>query len=208
MFKSNEKNSKILYMFITHEKNYSNVLERCKDLKKNYVIVVGGFNENLYIENSIFLDVVDTYDGLPEKVFSAFKFIFNNSAFEEITHICKLDEDMIIKKTFSERFLKKIKYAGNVQYVPGRRDWGRDKFPKKSKFSNQNYEGIFVPWCLGGYGYILSREAFVSIQNQKIDFENEPYEDLLFAKLFNNNKIYPFNIKNLENYIYSPSHKS
>ena len=54
---------------------------------------------------------------------------------------------------------------------------------------------------------LISRKAINQIKNMTINFYDEPYEDLLIAKLLNKKKIYPKNIINLHTYIYSKNHQ-
>ena len=81
------------------------------------------------------------------------------------------------------------------------------KFSSKSKFSTQEYKGHYVPWCLGGYGYVISFSAVRKILFEAINFNDQPYEDLLIAKLLKKKGIHPKNVEDLRDYICSPVHR-
>jgi len=197
---------KVLYLFITHKKNYEFVLNKISGMGVTSIAVVGS-NKTYFDDKTLFVDALDNYDGLPEKVYKALSYVTTIKKFNKFTHFCKLDDDMKINKMFTQRILFNLHYGGNVQYSEGMRNWGADKFSKNSKFSNELYEGEFVPWCRGGYGYIISREAINNIKRMNVEFNEEPYEDLLIAKLLNQKKIYPKNIINLHEYVYSKNHQ-
>ena len=201
----------ILYLFISCQKLLDNNYNRIQNMMKKfdynkYVIITGGHNNNEYDEKNkrIKLNCSDTYEGLPEKMIKIYKYILNNEKFNDITYICKLDEDMIIKKILDTKILQD--YYGKVCYGNGNRKWHIGKCSTTSKFNKTEYKGKYVHWCLGGYGYILSTKILKLIKNNT-DYENEIYEDLYIAKILNKNKIYPKNFKNIKNYFISPEHK-
>ena len=202
-----KKKYKVLYLFITHQTNYKKTLHNCISNYSDFLIVVGGQSSTYFDGSTLYLDVDDSYDGLPEKVYESMKKIVLNEKFKNYSHLCKLDSDMIIKKDFSQKILSKNDFFGFVQTVDGDRGWGKEKFSEKSKFRNYDYKGNYVPWCLGGYGYVVSFSAVKKIISENINFKNEPYEDLLIAKLLNHKGIYPNNFKKIREYIISPSHK-
>ena len=200
----------ILYIFISCQKLLNNNYNRIKNMMEKlnynkYVIITGGHNNNEYdIKNKrIKLNCSDTYEGLPEKVIKTYKFIYENKEFNNITYICKLDEDMIVKKILDTKILQD--YYGKVYYKNGNRKWHINKCTPGSKFNKIPYNGIYVPWCLGGFGYILSRKNMELLKDDTT-YENEIYEDLYIAKILNKNKIYPKNLKDIEKYYISPEH--
>jgi hypothetical protein len=94
-------------------------------------------------------------------------------------------------------------YLGNVSYQEGSRNWhiGRcgnfwDKVP---------YLGNFVPWCMGGFGYIVSRNALQKVL-PNFNYSDHIYEDLYMAIILNNSGIFPKMI-NTKEYLISPDHK-
>ena len=72
---------------------------------------------------------------------------------------------MTINKYINPNNLKQIDYTGNVQRVEGNRKWHIGKCSNNSKWNTQKYTGKFVPWCKGGYGYIISRTAINLIKD-------------------------------------------
>ena len=174
----------------------------------NYIIVIGGFENNSYDNEKKILKLKcnDFYEGLPEKIIQTYKYIYKNPNFNIYSHFCKLDEDMIIKKILPLDILSN--YCGNVQSVEGNRKWHFGKCSKTSYFYDKPYNGIFVPWCKGGYGYILSRKSleYISQTTDNI-IDNVIYEDVYIGIILNNNYISPNMITNLTDYIYSPEHK-
>ena len=124
------KEYKVLYLFISHQKDYLETLNRCIKNYKDFLVVVGGKKSNYISDNTLYLNVNDYYEGLPQKVLESLKYIAQDENYSKYTHICKLDSDMKILKKFSSRILAKEKYFGKVQYVDGKRDWGKQKFTK------------------------------------------------------------------------------
>ena len=61
-----------------------------------------------------------------------------------------------------------------------------------------------MPWCLGGYGYIISKCAIDLIQNDTKYFEHI-YEDLYIAIILFEKNIKPVNI-NIKEFVISPDH--
>ena len=203
----------LLYVFISHSLNINNVFLRIKNMmleNNNYIIVKGDKNEfNKYdpYKKILTINCNDKYEGLPEKIFKTFKFLVNAPGFKEYTHFFKLDDDMILKKYINPNHLKHINYAGNVQYIEGRRDWHIGKCSKDSKWNTQIYNGKFVPWCKGGYGYIISRSA-INLIKYDDKYCEHIYEDVYIGILLNNKNIYPTFIspKVLKQFTYSPDH--
>ncbi len=202
----------ILYIFISCQKNI-NKHHRIHSMMKNltnsdYIIILGGFENTSYDNEKKILKLRcnDFYEGLPEKIIQTYKYIYDNSNFNIYSHFCKLDEDMIIKKILPLDILSN--YCGNVQSVEGNRKWHFGKCSKTSYFYDKPYNGIFVPWCKGGYGYILSRKSleYISQTTDNI-IDNVIYEDVYIGIILNNNYISPNMITNLTDYIYSPEHK-
>ena len=104
---------KLLYLFFTHQKN----LEKIYHNKKKYLdfsIIICGDSETRYNKekNILFIECNDLYEGLPEKIIKAFKFIVESSLFSKYTHFVKLDEDMHIINYMPHQALKYIDYGG------------------------------------------------------------------------------------------------
>lgn len=191
-----------LYVFITHQKNLINCYERISTMMiDNFVIVQGGFIKDYYDEEKkiINLNCNDGYAGLPEKVMKTFHFLISDERFDDYTHFCKLDDDMSVINRFEKL---SDDYLGSVHYGDGNRQWhiGRcgnhwDKIP---------YIGIFRPWCMGGFGYVVSRNALSKIL-PNFNYLDHIYEDVYIGLLMNEAGFFPKKI-NIKNYVVSPDH--
>jgi len=191
-----------LYVFITHQNNINNCYERIKQMMVNdFVVVQGGFVKDTYDEEKkiINLNCNDSYIGLPEKVMKTFHFLVSDERFSQYTHFCKLDDDMKVIKRFD-----KITddYIGFVHHGDGNRQWhmGRcgnfwDRVP---------YIGDFKPWCMGGFGYIVSRGSLKKF-TPNFNYLDHIYEDVYIGLLMNSVGVTPINI-DTKKYMVSPDH--
>ena len=184
----------ILYIFITHQNNINNIYDRINNMMNsnnntNYIVVKGGDISNNYDIDSKILSINcnDKYEGLPEKVLKTYKYIVENKIFDQYTHFIKLDDDMIIKNTIFYDIIKNVNYAGIIQNCIGDRTWHIGKCSKNSYWNTNEYKGPYTPWCLGGHGYILSRNSINLIKND-INYKNIIYEDLYIAILLKKKK--------------------
>ncbi len=191
-----------LYIFITHKNNINICYQRIKDMmEKDFIVVQGGCITDSYDDESkiLSLNCNDKYVGLPEKVMKTFHYLLSDKKFDKYTHFVKLDDDMTVIKKFENI---QDDYLGNVHYGDGNRQWhmGRtgtfwDKVP---------YLGEFKPWCMGGFGYIVSREALEKIV-PNYDYLNHIYEDVYIGLLMNKVGVEPKKI-NIKEYLVSPDH--
>ena len=192
-----------LYVFITHRGNIDNCIERITNMMQtDFVIVQGGSIKDTYDQDRrvLSLNCNDKYVGLPEKVLKAFHFLSTDENFSQYTHFAKLDDDMIVSNRFGEL---EGDYIGNVHHVDGNRQWhiGRcgnfwDKIP---------YIGEFKPWCMGGYGYVVSRNALEKILPNH-DYLDHVYEDVYLGLLMFKSGINPTHI-DIKKYVISPDHQ-
>ena len=192
-----------LYVFITHQANLEKCIPRIAEMMQtDYVIVTGGAARDTYDEERrvISLNCNDRYVGLPEKVMKAFHFLATDERFSEYTHFAKLDDDMQVVERFGTL---EGDYLGNVHHVDGNRGWhiGRcgnfwDKIP---------YLGEFRPWCMGGYGYVVSRQALEKIVPNH-DYLDHIYEDVYVGILMHRAGIKPIQIQ-VRSHLKSPDHK-
>jgi hypothetical protein len=168
---------------------------------QDFVVVQGGFLKDSYDSDKkiLSLNCNDGYVGLPEKVMKTFHYLMSDESFNEYTHFVKLDDDMIVVNK-----VENIEgdYLGMVHYVDGNRNWhiGRtgtfwDKIP---------YLGEFKPWCMGGFGYIVSREALYKII-PNFDYLDHIYEDVYIGNILHKVGISPENIE-IKKYLVSPEH--
>jgi hypothetical protein len=194
---------KVLYVFITHQKNINNCWDRISYMMSNndFIVVMGGSIKDEFDETSKVLNIScnDGYSGLPEKVMRTFHFLISDERFSEYTHFVKLDDDMNVVKGFKDI---EGDYLGNVHYGDGNRQWhmGRcgnfwDRVP---------YLGEFKPWCMGGFGYIVSRNALEKIVPD-FRYLEHIYEDVYIGLLMNEIGVTPINI-NIKEYLVSPDH--
>jgi hypothetical protein len=191
----------ILYTFISCKpligKCYQRIVDMMRKLNnQHFIIVVGGFEHTEFSEKDhiLKLNCNDYYEGLPEKIIKTYDFINRHERFDMYTHFCKLDDDMVINHLIPVETI--TDYCGDVCYVTegplnelGRR-YHINRCSKNSKFNKTKYLGEYVPWCLGGSGYILSRKSLSILSNGK-NYYNEIYEDLYVAKLLERKNIYP-----------------
>lgn len=192
----------ILYIFITHQGNINNCYDRIKSMMvDDFIVVQGGFITDHYNENSRILELNcnDKYVGLPEKVMKTFHYLISDTRFDKYTHFVKLDDDMNVVKKFENI---EGDYLGNVHYVDGSRQWhmGRtgtfwDKVP---------YLGEFKPWCMGGFGYVVSRSVIEKIV-PNYEYLEHIYEDVYIGLLINRIGVEPKKI-NIKEYLVSPDH--
>lgn len=201
----------LLYVFLSCQKNITTCNERIinmmKHISDDFLIVLGGYSTTTYDQTThiLQLNCNDLYEGLPEKAKKTYKFISENNIFDKYSHVCKLDDDMVIKKLFSNDVLSD--YCGKVNNDTGNRSWHIGKCSKNSKYYDKEYRGDYVPWCLGGHGYIISRKC-LKIIAKRIDHDYDVfcYEDLFIAIILYENNVFPKTINNLEDYICSPVH--
>lgn len=192
-----------LYVFITHQKNLDKCYQRISSMMTtDFLIVQGGFIKDEYDSEKKILNLNcnDGYAGLPEKVLKTFHWLISSSEFSEYTHFCKLDDDMVVKQRLP---LFTDDYLGQVHYSDGNRQWhiGRcgnfwDKIP---------YIGEFKPWCMGGFGYVISRKALEKAL-PNFEYLSHIYEDVYIGLLMNRVGIVPKMINNIKSYLQSPDH--
>lgn len=191
-----------LYVFITHQKNLNNCYDRISSMMlDDFVVVQGGCIKDTYDEEKkiINLNCNDSYIGLPEKIMKTFHFLISDERFSKYKHFYKLDDDMKLVEKFEN---VEGDYLGVVNYDDGNRQWhiGRagnfwDRIP---------YLGEFKPWCMGGFGYVVSRKALEKI-TPNFNYLDHIYEDVYIGLLMNSAGIKPINI-NTKKYLVSPDH--
>lgn len=169
--------------------------------KTDFIIVQGGFLKDEYDEetNILNLNCNDKYIGLPEKVIKAFQFVITDPRFDKYTHFIKVDDDIKILKKFEKL---NCDYGGKVWDKEGDRFWHKGK--TGTFWDRTPYMGDYVPWCLGGNGYIVSRNILKKII-PNFDYITHIYEDLYIGILMNKEGITPTNI-DIRSYLHSPDH--
>lgn len=197
----NPEEKKILYIFITHNEIYPSACERITKMMKkancdDYIFVCGSTQNHYYEQNkTLYINCNDKYEGLPEKIIKMFYFIVNCEKFNKYNYFFKLDQDMELQKLV-DPYVLNFDFGGYVwRSKSGNRSWHIGKCTPGSYFADKIYSGLYVPWCDGGRGYIVSRNAL-----EKINFEHrisreeyrfQIYEDLYLAIVFRQLGIYP-----------------
>ena len=206
----------ILYIFLSHQGNINLAYDRINLMMKqrsiqDYIFIVGGHEKTSYNASTKILSVSasDFYEGLPEKILYAYKHISSNPLFSKYKHFIKLDDDMSLGEDIDFNSIKNVDYGGVVQtYLKGDRDYHMGRCSEGSDWNNKSFEGEYVPWCLGGYGYILSRRSidFIESINDSSYNEYASYEDLYIATLLAKNNIRPISV-DFKKFFISPDHK-
>lgn len=192
----------LLYCFITHRGQLMPTRSKVSAMMNrlgidHYLVVSGGCPKDRYdqSQNTLHLCCNDHYEGLPEKIYRLFCYLANHPEdFGAYTHFLKCDEDTCILKKFKVPRLKKWDYAGVVTGEYGRcaRDYHQGKCSPQSPWNERLYTGAVVPFCLGGYGYVLSQKACRALATaHPPDLDQEIYEDLMVGKLLRRQHIYP-----------------
>lgn len=196
----------ILNIFITHKGNinrcYPRISKMMSDLKSdNWIIVQGGSLKDNYDEEKkiINLSCNDSYAGLPEKVARTFHFIISDDRFKRYDMFSKLDDDMLIIDIPNNI---KDDYTGYVHYTDGNRKWHMGRCG--NHWDQIPYLGKFEPWCMGGFGYIVSRKALEKAL-PNFDYLDHIYEDVYIGILMKNIGVIPKPL-NVKKYFKSPDH--
>jgi hypothetical protein len=197
----------LLYAFITHQAHLSQTLARVAPMMESrglpYVVCCGGFERRDYDPSLRLLRLPcnDTYAGLPDKVFHLYQAFLEDENFLRFTHLAKLDEDMTLLQPIPGALLPD--YGGVIERKPGSRCWHLGKCPG-SPWNDRLYEGPFVPWALGGTGYILSKNACQAVV-QTAQPSEEIYEDVMVGKALRAQGILPSWLP-MRRFVVSPDH--
>lgn len=200
----------LLFVFLCCKKRlqgcYDRITNMMNALKYPHYVIVTGAEQDSYDPNTHLMEIIcnDNYEGLPEKAIKTYKYIYTHSSFDIYSHICKLDDDIIINKLIEPATLSD--YCGNVNNsYDGNRRWHIGRCTSGSKFNDIEYTGAYVPWCLGGNGYVLSRHAIEKVIVDET-YNDEIYEDLYIAKLLRVHNILPRQIGNIRSFWYCRDH--
>ena len=203
----------ILYAFITCQARISGCYDRIVSMmteKKisDYIIVLGGGIVDSYdpITRILHLACQDTYEGLADKIISMFCYIKNHREFDQYQYICKVDEDMIVQAPLNPTDLSD--YCGFVQRHPGNPYWHIGRCSPDSPHNTRPYQGPYVPWCLGGHGYVVSKNAVFMLANDiyRKEAKDEIFEDVYVGRVLKSHGIEPRDILNFRSFVYSPEH--
>lgn len=196
-----------LYCFICHrgtlETQRSRIHSMMERLGLPYLLCDGGATNTVYDpeRHTVHLACNDSYAGLPDKMLVLFKFLATASDFAPFTHFVKCDEDMRVLRPFEETNILGD-YSGRVYTSEGNRRWHIGRCPG-SPWNARPYTGVFVPYCLGGYGYVMSRRAVTvaAIAAGILTSADEIYEDLMMGKILLACGIQPTHIPKLSDYV-------
>ena len=142
----------VIVSCLKHQGLWKGITERLN----NAIILCGGVKETKLIGNVLYLNCVDTYDGLSEKMMGAFDFILNSGIFKSLTHVLKADDhDTLFTSKQIEDIQVKYKdeleshdYIGQKLISLG--DLGRrhhyKKVPITSKWHNKPFIGDYTPY--------------------------------------------------------------
>jgi len=165
-------------------------------------VILCGDSEVSYVDGKmLYLKCSDAYEGLSEKMMSAFEFITKCSLFNEYTHIMKADdcgteftaEQITEIQRKHEGILTTHDYIG--QYLVPECNLGRrhhfGRVAKESIWYNKEYTEEYRPYLGGGYTYILSRKAVECLVAQKTETLKYVLEDAMMGVLLYNCNIHP-----------------
>lgn len=184
----------IFYCYISHnaeiQKHINLVTSNMKRLNYNhYKIFYGGENLNLTDNCALHVNCDDSYCGLPNKVHTIYNYLYSNGLLEQFSHICKIDCTTELKLLIPTLEFDYYGLISSVQDPPEYRKRYHFGRCKDHEWNKKLYVGKWVPYCPGGYTYILSKKSVEIIaKNPDVD---DVYEDLYVGKVLNDNNIYP-----------------
>jgi Galactosyltransferase len=170
---------------------------------KNLIILCGS-DETRLDGQMLYLNCVDTYDGLPEKIMCAIEFILQHAAFDNVTHILKADDhDTEFTDWQIQNIPVRYKHILNTEDYIGhhilRGPYDRrshfGKVPIESRWHDKEYPGEFVYTLYGGGTYILTRKSLIYVYKHKDEVDNHIYEDVMVALILRKYNIQPYELK-------------
>lgn len=191
----------ILYCYISHHKK---ILEDSQAIQEimasinynHYKIFYCG--ENLHIKNKtiVHLGCDDFYEGLPNKIHNICKYIITSPLQNYYTHICKIDATNNLQNVFplieTQDYYGYILHAENLPEYRRKYHYGRCS--EGNFWNEKRYDGEFVPYCAGGFGYVLSLKSVECIANNPNDPNNDIYEDVYVGQQLLRCGISPYHV--------------
>lgn len=206
----------VLYCFVCHNEVYELAADRINAMmtrlaSADYIIATGGHENESFLESErrLCLASGDAYEHLPSKVVAMYSYIASAPDFNRYSSIVKLDYDMVLHRLINTEELEPNHYMGEVYSLEGDRTWHMGKCSINSPWNDTPYDGPFVPFCLGGYGYILSRKAMTILtSNQTKEAATLAiYEDVFVALTLSEQQIQACQWSaNLSSAVSSPDH--
>lgn len=190
----------VIVSCLKHQYLWKKISERLN----NCIILCGG-KETKLIGNILYLKCIDTYDGLSEKMMTAFDFILNSGIFKSLTHVFKADDhDTLFTTKQIEDIQVKYKdelethdYIGQnlIPYGKISRTYHYKKVPITSKWHNKPFLGDYTAYLGGGETYILSKKALECLVPNMKEYENFIYEDLMMGTILSRYDIKPYKLR-------------
>lgn len=194
-----EKFYMMFYVFISHNvkivEHYEIISKNMSELDyNNYGVFYGGTDKHLSKEHIIHIDCDDTYEGLPNKIYSICKYLSSNNKYKNFSHFCKIDGTTPVISLVP--IFSNINYYGSIIPQNNARNWHFEKTSIGSIWKNKSYTGKYIPYCSGGC-YVLSRKAIECIAKYPDNPEKDIFEDLYVAQQLIKDNIYPtyYNVK-------------
>jgi hypothetical protein len=192
----------VIVSCLKHKHLWPPITER---LHENTLILCGGAEETKIDGNILYVNCIDTYDGLSEKMMKAYEFIVTSELFIGFTHILKADDH---DTYFTLQQIKGIElghrdilnahdYVGqklySIDHAVGRiHHFGR--VPTTSRWYNVPITEPFVPFLGGGDVYILSKKSLMAIVSDKLRYTKTCYEDRMVGSILHENGITPYQL--------------
>jgi hypothetical protein len=171
---------------------------------EDLVILCGGAEETKKEGQMLYLNCIDTYDGLAEKMMSAFIYILQSEQYATVTHILKADDhdteftstQLHELKKAHEHILLSHDYIGQFIFKDAQcnQNYHFNKVPITSKWHNKIMPmREKISFCHGGRTYILSRKSLLHIIKHNEEYDNfGSYEDHMMAYILQKYGITPY----------------
>lgn len=188
--------NKVLYVFFAHREILEAARARASatmdQIGLDDFVVVCGSAETKYEEatKTLFVECNDNYEGMPGKVVKAMAFLADSEKFNIYGHFVKLGANAVVKKPIVGDVIKGLDYGGVINEGEGNRRWHLGLCDPSSPFNFKPYEGVYVPWCDGNIGYVLSRRSIDAIKHLPVP-PDQIYEDLCVAIMLREKGIRP-----------------
>jgi len=193
----------IILSCLKHKDQWPSILER---LNENTIILCGGATETKLEGNILYIDCIDTYDGLSEKMMKTYEFILHSELFTGFTHILKADDhDTYFElkqikeiETLHRNILNVYDYVGQKLHKYEHMSAAVHHFgrvPITSPWYNMPMKEPFTPFLNGGSTYILSTKSVYALVSNKEDYTKFcSSEDRMVGSILSKHNIYPYEL--------------
>ncbi|HEX7905860.1 MAG TPA: glycosyltransferase [Chitinophagaceae bacterium] len=166
-----------------------------------YYFIIGdpSFSHTYEQGDTLYVNCADSYENLSQKVALFYEYVYVNTSFD---YVFKIDDDCYINiENIYSTYFWKYNYCGRIvatQEDDLNRTWHFGKC--ENAFLNITpYNGEYIgPWCGGGFGYFLSRNALAVLYQKKEQICNELYEDKAIGDALRQMDILPSENPNYE----------